>query len=236
MELLIRDVSDFSTKFLKMGEFPPQDVKEQFLNFRRLLKGVVEWAAWLTDFAVLHGVRLNDASPRNTGYDKQDGKWKVIDAGCYKIVGRDQGVTIESTWKILRNALYRFKAHYSCAYHFRELLDSTIAVYVKTHRIEVLDEDVECVIRRRTPDVYSGHRKVNLLAAQGLPSASLAAQTLLRGEAAEDSRCAAAIDVGARFLQGQPEEASPEMTADGAPCGPATFGEAVANPRSLAWT
>ena len=77
LELLIRDVSDFSTKFLKMGEFPPQDVKEQFLNFRRLLKGVVEWAAWLTDFAVLHGVRLNDASPRNTGYDKQDGKWSV---------------------------------------------------------------------------------------------------------------------------------------------------------------
>ena len=135
------------------------------MNYRRLLKGSVEWAVWLVDFAVLNGVRLNDASPRNTGFEPVEGKWKVIDAGCYKIAGPGQGITIESTWQILRNALYRFKGQYVCTLNFMNLLDSVMAVYVATSRVEVLDEDVECVIRRRAPDAYSGHRKVDLLAA-----------------------------------------------------------------------
>ena len=53
LEHLIRDVSDFSIELAKMGECWPPSVKEQFLNYCRLLKGSVEWAVWLVDFAVL---------------------------------------------------------------------------------------------------------------------------------------------------------------------------------------
>ena len=136
------------------------------MNYRRLLKGAVEWAVRLVDFAVLNGVRLNDASPCNTGFEPVAGKWKVIDAACYKIAGAGQGITIESSWQTLRHASYRFKGHYVCTLNFMNLLDSVMAVYVATSRADVLDEDVECVIRRRAPDAHSGHRKVDLLAAR----------------------------------------------------------------------
>ena len=74
LEHLISDVSDFSVALSKMGEGSPPSTKEQFMNYRRLLKGAVEWAVWLVDFAVLNGVRLKDASPRNTGFEPVEGK------------------------------------------------------------------------------------------------------------------------------------------------------------------
>ena len=70
------------------------------------------------------------------------------------------------------------------------------------------------------------------LAAQGLPSASLAAQALRQGEVAEDNRCSAAGDVGAQFLRGQPEVVG-LGSAEVAPSRePSTFSEAIANPRA----
>ena len=108
-----------------------------------------------------------------------------------------------------------------------------MAVYVATTRVEVLEEGGECVIRRRAPDAHSGHRKVDLLAARGRPSASLAAQALRQGEAAEDNRWSAASDVGAQFLRGPPEGSLQVLTTPGAVLRePANLSEAIALPRS----
>jgi hypothetical protein len=57
------------------------------VKHRSLLKGAIEGAMELVDFATQHGIRLNDASPRNAGFDPVEGKWKAIDSGCYKIAG-----------------------------------------------------------------------------------------------------------------------------------------------------
>ena len=72
------DVSEFSKKD-EQGE---RGDKEQFVKYRHLLIGVVEWAVWLFEFAVRSGIRLNDASPRNAVFEPVEGKWKVIDAGA----------------------------------------------------------------------------------------------------------------------------------------------------------
>ena len=63
VEHLIRDVSDYAKA--------PGDGAD-FGKFCGLIKGVLEWAVWLVEFATKNGLRLNDASPRNTGYDPVD--------------------------------------------------------------------------------------------------------------------------------------------------------------------
>ena len=76
IEHLIRDVSEYAKA--------PGDGAD-FRKFCDLVKGVLQWAVWLVGYATEHGLRLNDASPRNAGYEPVEGKWKVIDAGCYKV-------------------------------------------------------------------------------------------------------------------------------------------------------
>ena len=95
---LMCDVSNLSTELAKLGDqWASSPLMDQFLNFRSLRKGAMEWVVWLVDFAVLQGVRLKDASPCNAGYDVHDKRWKVIDAGCFTVVGPSQGITIAST-------------------------------------------------------------------------------------------------------------------------------------------
>ena len=89
LEHLMGDFSNLSAELAKLGDqWASSPLMDQFLNFCSLLKGAMEWAVWLVDFAVMQGVRLKDASPCNAGYDVHDKRWKVIDAGCFTVVAR----------------------------------------------------------------------------------------------------------------------------------------------------
>ena len=39
-----------------------------------LVRGVLEWAAWIVEFAAEHGLHLDDSSPPNAGYDPHEAK------------------------------------------------------------------------------------------------------------------------------------------------------------------
>ena len=192
-----------------------------------MVKGVLQWAVWLVGFATENGLRLKDASPRNAGYDPVEAKWKVIDAGCYKVAST--GCSVESVWLSFRDGMYRFKGKYASIRNFTDLLDTVMNKYVANRSVEIYDDDIACMVRRQTPDAQVGRPKTVLFAAQGLPAASLAAQALRQGEEAVDHKWAAASEVGAKFLRGQRD---PAMASGSAPVEPTSFREATAVPRA----
>jgi hypothetical protein len=169
-----------------------------------LVKGVLEWAVWLVEFATKNGLRLNDASPRNAGYDPVEAKWKVIDAGCYKVANTT--CLVESAWANFRDGMYRFKGKHASTRNFTDLFDTVMNKWVATRSVEIYDGDIACMARRQTPDVQAGRPKTVLFAAQGFLAASLAAQELRQGEEAVDHKSAAASEVGSGNRRG-PREA-----------------------------
>ena len=76
-----------------------------------LVKGVLQWAVWLVGFATENCLHLDDSSPRNAGYELTVAKWKVIDAGCYRVAKCPRHV--KSVWDGSRNGMHRFKGKYS---------------------------------------------------------------------------------------------------------------------------
>ncbi len=181
----------------------------------------------MVGFATENGLRLNDASPRNTGYDPVEAKWKVIDAGCDKVA--NTGCSVESVWASFRDGMYRFKRKYASTRNFTDLIDAVMNKYVATRSVEIYDDDIACKVKRQMPDAQAGRPKTILFAAQGLPAASLAAQALRQGEEAVDHQWAAAKKVGAQVLRGQRD---PAMAPGSAPVEPTSFREATAVPRA----
>ena len=151
----------------------------------------------------------------------------MIDAGCYKVAHTT--CSVESVWANFRVGMYRFKGKYTCTRSFTVSLDPVMNKYIATRSVEIYDDDIACMVRRQTPDAQAGRPKTILFAAQGLPTASLAAQALRQGEDAVDHKRAAASEVGAQFLRGQRD---PAMASGSAPVEPTSFREATAVPRA----
>ena len=145
---------------------------------------------------------MDDSSPRNAGYDPHEAKWKVIDAGCYKVA---RGVRpLASVWEGFRNGMHRFNGTYSGTNGFLELLDSVMGGFLASRSVEIFNDEIASVLTGRASEAFAARPKSVLVAAQGLPSTSLAAQALRQGEEAGERQWAAARDVGARFLKGPP--------------------------------
>ncbi len=119
MEHLVEDIS------VKI-DHPGGDNRNERLF--TLVRGVLAWAAWLIKFGTEHGLHLDDASPRNSGFEPQEAKWKLIDAGCYKLANGPRAMV--SVWDGFRNCLHRFKGSYVGTKGFLDLLDVVMERYL----------------------------------------------------------------------------------------------------------
>ena len=88
------------------------------------------------------------------------------------------------------------------------------------------------MVKGQAADAYAARPKTTLVAALGLPAASLAAQALRQGEEAVDHHWAAASEAGAQFLQGPREGSGKAAASCSAPDEPSSFWEATAVPRA----
>ena len=65
IEHLVKDIS-------VVIEHPGGDNRYEHLF--AVVRGIIEWAAWLIKFGSEHGLHLDDTSPRNAGYEPQEAK------------------------------------------------------------------------------------------------------------------------------------------------------------------
>ncbi len=114
-----------------------------------------------------------------------------------RVLHRNEGA-LSDVWKGFRNGLGRFKEWHPAAHRPLGFLAEVLTRYLRTRNPHVMDDEVCMSLAGKTSEHVS-KPKVDLVAAEGIPAASVTAQALRQGEEASDNRRAAATAQGVEF-------------------------------------